>query len=232
MAITYVGAGTEDGQATGATSPTYPAGIQSGDLILLFAACSVVTAWSSSLLTSAGFIQRYTLQAAGTSPSAACYYKIATGSESGSVSVTPPNGNSLTRMFAYRGVDTTTPFDVADVTFGTSVGVTAYDVPAQTPVTAHCCMVTHAWSNASSGSFTPPSVDGGYTELWDSAGPGAVANVQEVTHLLDWSTASATSVRNIVRSGSTKGGAAGLALRPLVAASATVTFAQSLTIHP
>lgn len=230
-AITYVGAGTESGVTTGASTPAYPAGLAAGDLILLYGACSVVTAWSSSLLSGAGFTQRYTLQAAGTAPSACLYYKFATGSESGTVSVTPPGGGSMTSMFAYRGVDTVTPFDATDATFGTSSATTAYSIPAQTTVTDHCCMVTHCWSNSTSGAYTPPSVDGGYTELWDSNG-GGNASVQEVAHLLDWTPAGATSIRNCVRSASVKGGAAGVALRPLVAQSATVTFAQSLTIHP
>jgi hypothetical protein len=113
-------------------------------------------------------------------------------------------------MFAFRGVDTVNPFDVADAYFHSDgAAVTSYDIPTQTPVTDQAAAIIHTWSNtAATQTWTPPS---GYTEVWDS---GGTACQQEVAYKLALSIA-ATGTRSAVRSGTgTKGGGMGVILRP------------------
>lgn len=208
MPITYEGSGSEAiGLLAANLSLPYPTGIVAGDLLWLPASSSVATAFATTAVT--GFTRRYALNSGGGAPVGAGFYKIATGSETGNVTVTTPGGSSIARMFLYRGVDQATPFDVADAAFGTASTVTAYVVPTQTPTRAGCAMLVHTWSNATSGTWTPPS---GYTELMDSTGGGMV-NATEVAHLLG-AGSGATGTRTATRSAGSRGGAAGVVLRP------------------
>lgn len=223
--ISYVGQGTE-GSATGGGNPqpVVPT-CQVGDFLWVPFACSVSTIAATNALS--GFTRQYGLQSNATAPSAAGFYKFATAGDIGAtLTINSPGGSSLSQVFAYRGVDPLNPFDDGlYVSDGWSVARTNYDVPAQTTVTPHCCAIVHAWSNSLTGSFTPPTVDGGYTEIWDSGGGGA-ANIQTLAHIVDMGNPQTTSIRNIVRSGSVKGGVAGIVLRP---AADAVSWTRTLT---
>lgn len=212
MAITYVGAGAE-ATATAGGNPAvpYPASITAGDILIIACSSGVSTAWATNAVT--GFTRRTTVNGGGSSPSGAIYYKIATGSETGTRSITSPGGASIGRMFAYRGVDQTNTFDVADVTFGSSAATTAYDIPAQTTTIAGCMLAHFVFSNTTTGSFAPAPDQGGYTELWESSG-GAVIGVVEYAHVVSWGSSGDTTIRSVVRTGSIRGGGIGIALRP------------------
>lgn len=126
--ITYVGAGTVfDTAATSGTVPA-PAGFAAGDLLLMQFGCNV----TGTVTTPAGWtsINLY----AGTDYHSYLWYRIADGTETSGVTLS--NGVAFTAvMWAYRGVNTTTPFDVAMATTATTTGVTTIVAPSLTPVT-------------------------------------------------------------------------------------------------
>jgi hypothetical protein len=97
---TFVSAGTGSG-TTGNPTPGYPSGMQSGDLILLQV---TVRNTITNPTTPAGFTALYSADSTGTGRQW-IYYKFATGSESGSLTVSI--GGSVTkmaRMYAFRNV--------------------------------------------------------------------------------------------------------------------------------
>lgn len=208
--ITYEGAGAVDSAVSaGNLSLPYPApagGILTGDFLWIPLTASVATVWASNAI--AGFTRRFTGTSGGSSPTVAGFYRIATGGESGSVTANSPGGSSIGRMYVYRGVDPTTPFDVADALFGSGTAVTDYVIPTQTPTVAECAALLIADGNSTTGSWTPP---GSHTELLDSG--NAEAQVVFHGHRLGLP-AGPTGTRTVVRSGSTRGAAAGVILRP------------------
>lgn len=209
MAITYVGSGAEAAATAGANPAVpYPTGIQAGDLLWLPCSASVTTIFATNAVS--GFTRRYGLNSAGGSPVGAGFYRIATGAETGTVTLNSPGGLSIGRMFAYRGVDPATPFDVDDAPFGSSTGVTAYVIPEQVTTMPGCTLLLHTWSNASSGTWTQPTF---YTELMDSTATATV-NATSVAHRLNWAGSGATGTRTVTRSAAVRGGAAGVVLRP------------------
>ena len=98
--VTFVSAGTGSG-TTGTPTPGYPSGMQSGDLILLQV---TVRDTSTTTTTPTGFTTLYSADSTGTGRQW-IYYKFATGSESGSLTVSI--GGSVTkmaRMYAFSNV--------------------------------------------------------------------------------------------------------------------------------
>lgn len=222
MAITYQGAGTEASATGGANiTLTYPAGIAAGDLIWVSCSSSVATAYATNALS--GFTRAYAFDSGGGSPVGAGFLRIATGAESGNITLVTPGGSSFARMFVYRGVEQTTPLDSTPVNFGSSTAVTAYVVPEQTTTVPGCTLLVHAWSNSATGTWTPPTL---YTELWDSNAAGTVGAV-EFAHRVAWSGSGATGTRTITRSAAVRGGAAGVVLRP---AADTITGSVNATV--
>lgn len=208
--ISYVGLGAVDSNVSGGNlSIPYPASIAAGDLLWMPVTSSVSTVFGTT--AASGFTRRFSGTSGGSTPSIAGFYKIATGSESGSITVTSPGGATIGRMFAYRNVNTTTPFDVSGVLLGSSTGITNYDIPTQTPTVAGCVGLIMACGNSMSGSWTTAT---SYTELYD--GGNAEAQIIYIGHRLALTT-SATGTRTPVRSGSVRGAGAGEILRPAFA---------------
>ena len=113
MAASFVAAGS-----VGTSSATYPAGITAGDLLLMW-----ITRSSSTPPTlPSGWTAEPTLgtvTSGGSSPSGRWCYKVATGSESGSVTVTT---NAKAQILVFRGIDTSAPFaDVDSYSSSTTV---------------------------------------------------------------------------------------------------------------
>lgn len=113
--------------------------IQAGDLILVW----VGTNSTTSTLAVTGFTQE--IHADGTtSRSLDLFYKVADGSET-SVAITNPEGGFAweATVQIWRGVDTSTPFDVANTENNAASGAT-FAGPAITPTTAHAVVVSAA----------------------------------------------------------------------------------------
>lgn len=207
MAITYQGAGTTAANTVAATTLAvpYPASIQAGDVLVLVVGVSGVAPTNP-----AGFTSAITTNSGGSTPAYRVSYKVATGSESGSLNVTTPSQTSQGRMFLFRGVDQTTPIDVAGTIFGSSTAVSAYNIPTLTTTTTGVTLVSVGIANAASGTFTPPTVPAAFTEVWD-----AIATTPGITtDYLIWSGSGATGTINLVHSSAVRGAAGVIALRP------------------
>lgn len=109
--IAYVSVGTAVFSDTGGNvTPGLPGSIQNGDLII----CLVESYDNVAHTTAtAGWTQLYTLMGASATHRASLFYRIAAAPNT-ALTVTHTSGSTIiSRCAAYRGVDTTTPFDVA-----------------------------------------------------------------------------------------------------------------------
>lgn len=108
--IAYVSVGTAASAASGNVTPGLPGSIQAGDLIV----CLVESYDNVAHTTAtAGWTQLYSLTGASATHRASLFYRIAAAPNT-ALTVTHTGGSSIvSRCAAYRGVDTTTPFDVA-----------------------------------------------------------------------------------------------------------------------
>jgi uncharacterized repeat protein (TIGR02543 family) len=99
-AVTFVSAGTGSG-TTGNPTPAYPSSLQANDLILLQV---TVRDTSNAPTTPSGFTLLYGPDSTGTGRQW-IYYRFATGSESGTITVTISGSNcKIARMYAFRNV--------------------------------------------------------------------------------------------------------------------------------
>jgi hypothetical protein len=219
VAITFVAAGAIAVGLTGADpAAPYPTGLQADDRLVLV----VVNGPATEPGAQTGFTQQISgLSGTGAqSPGGAIYHKAATGSESGNFTVT--NNTSATCraiILAYRGVDTTTPIDVA-ATEASLGAVTAYTVGGQTASVTGVTFVGFTVSNSASGTMTEPTVPAAWAERLDS-----VANSPHlsVADLVAWSSSGASGDFNFVRSAAVRGYAAVIALRPAGGTNGTAT---------
>lgn len=208
MAITYEGAGAlfENASAATTQTPAYPAGIAADDIIVLVVSVSSATAPTNP----AGFTSQGSGSAGGSSPAYRVSTKVATGSESGTVTVTTPNVVGKSQMFLLRGVDTTTLLNAAVTQLSSSTAITAYNLPTQTTSVTGCLLFGVVIGNAATGTFTQPTVPAAFTEPSDDNSP--------LPHLgvayLIWSGSGATGTVNFVRSASTRGAGILLAFNP------------------
>lgn len=115
MAISFVGAGTPSA-ATGNPTPTYPAGLQALDIVLLHI-------FTSALLGVTGLPAGFTLidRRDGTSANQLLYYYRAAGGESGTISQTISSANlKFSAAVAYRGcIATGAPYEALQGANGT-----------------------------------------------------------------------------------------------------------------
>lgn len=169
MAIGTPVLGTVDAQTAASTSssPTYPAGISAGDLLVLFGFSG--SSSNSTFTTPAGFTQQAQLANTGSTAAPNVYLatRTASGSETGSLSVT--HGNVVTTMgiVVIPGADATTPLDIAVVTEDKTVGSTTISFPTQTVVTTGALALYVVSGVSTTITATPPSTQGGWTELYD-----------------------------------------------------------------
>jgi hypothetical protein len=213
--ITFVGAGAQSSVVSGGgnAAVAYPSGLAAGDLLWVSAVNSAVTLIASNAMAAAGFTRRFTGTAGGSSPSIAGFYKIATGSESGTATlINPGSGGLNSMMLAFRGVDQTTPFDVADGTYGSASAATNYVISDQTPTMAGTAAIIMASGNAATGTWTVP---GTYTPDLNAGGGTGVFSMS-IAHRLGLA-AGATGTRTIVRSTGLRGAGEGILLRPAAA---------------
>lgn len=121
----------------GATSGTlnYPAGTQSGDLLLVVASRSNT---ALGTFTVPGFTQTGTDQA-GVSPSFNAWYRVADGTEGASITVSHSSATSVKTIWMHRftGADTTTPIEAAPTASVTGSSATP-SMPSVTTGNANC----------------------------------------------------------------------------------------------
>src|SRR5215217_7567233 len=134
MAIAFGAAGTRLLVSPASTSynVAYPSGITAGQLLVLFISINGGTGVNSP----SGWTEVYN-DLTLSNPKGGIWYKIATGSESGTLAVTL--GSSVTGsgiILRYTGVDTTTPMDVTPTTIRNTTASNTTVLPTLTTVTA------------------------------------------------------------------------------------------------
>lgn len=128
----------EAGSAT-SIAVAYPAGIVSGELLIATIGVTGSTAPSS---VPVGWSLHKSQNGPGTTPSVAVYFKIANGSESGSVvfNTDAAAGAVTVIMERWSGVDNYTPFDAAPVSANSTANVN-FTMPSITTVSANAVLV-------------------------------------------------------------------------------------------
>lgn len=226
MAIALAASGTPvyDTVAGTTTSVPYPAGITAGDCLILFVARSATTITAPAGWTMMGGGNISTT--GGTCLMLA--YKIAVGTESGSLAVTAASGTGHSRMFRFTGVDQTTPVDVSGT--GSTANAATTTLATITTITAGACVIG-VGTNAGAAGGTYTISDGTYTEDDDSgAQSGANGRNAAFYHVIK-AAAGATGTKTLTH---TNARAVGLhaALRPAAGGgttSITVTATGSST---
>jgi flagellin-like protein len=156
--VTFVSAGTGSG-TTGNPTPTYPGSLQANDLILLQVTVRDTT---NTPTTPAGFTLLYGPDSTGTGRQW-IYYSFATGSESGSITVTIGGSNcKMARMYAFRNVALSSFIEGGNFGSASSRYITAQSV---TTTGANRLAVSFVFVNNDNtvGSFTGES-GGDWTE--------------------------------------------------------------------
>lgn len=189
MAIALQGTPTVTELATGTSiDVAYPTGIQAGELLV----CSVNNSGASVPATPAGFtLAKSQTNANGTATSIMTAYKVATGSESGTIAVASnvASGRITGIMMRLSGVDTTTPIDVAASSANGATGA-SWSVPSITTVTNGALLYAHTALNASSSAdITHTAAQ--MTSVANSTGTGRRARIWHET----FATAGATGTR-------------------------------------
>ncbi len=175
MAITFVGAGSVFSGVAYAATPGLPAGITANDFLFAFCAApdTSVGDWADDGGDGNGWTQLITNEeTTGRDNETAIYYKVAGSSESApTFSYDGANDPLTSAILAFRGVDTTTPFDV---TYNNANHYAFFEndwtptPPAITTVTNGAWVIVTAsmgYSNISG--FTAPT---GYTERAENTG--------------------------------------------------------------
>jgi hypothetical protein len=155
----------------------YPAGVVSGDLLLIQFRISSSTAPT----TPSGWTKLFgPTKYAGTTIYGTVFYRVAGGSEPSSVSITKTSAASVAVMSAYSGCDPTTPVDVY-ATADLATSGTTYASPSVTTTKANTQVLRMYFPLCFSGAGTTPNAsdterydtydswDGGVHELADRA---------------------------------------------------------------
>ena len=206
----------ENSSAAASLAVPYPAGITAGDLLLLVVVVSVNTVpnlpsgWDP--LTSG---------ASGTGSQSPAYrvsQKIATGSESGSQTVTMSSSTSHGQMYRISGADQTTPIDVVGTPLYAAIGVSPASAGVTTTMVG-CQLWAIGVRNASSYAWDPIIDPFTMTEILDDSDPYPSMQVSYLT----WSGSGATGTitfdaYSVVRSGGNV-----FAVRPAAAPPLVVT---------
>lgn len=219
MAASFVAAGS-----VGTSSATYPAGITAGDFLLMW----ITRSSSTPAALPSGWTDIGTVTAGGSSPSGRWCYKIATGSESGSVAVTT---NAKAQILVFRGIDTTTPIADSD-SYTSATAVATYPVPAMTAPETGCPVVVLACANSSSATFSPIANPSTQTEVADDAPIPAT----QASYVI-WAGSGSTGTLTATPSVSARGFGYGLVLKPAatvtpIAPDREIIHTVDLTAHP
>lgn len=158
----FVGSSTAGGNLA-TISPAWPAGIVSGDVAI------VVWGYQSTFTATAptGFTLLNTVNSNSGSLTSAVYYKVCTGSETGSLSITASGANRQSVVLAvFRGIDTSNPIGTSAI-FNETVAGTTHAAPSITTVSVDPVVLTTYQERATTG--TNDAVPGsGYTDRGDT----------------------------------------------------------------
>jgi len=218
--ISYVNSGTYASAASGDVAPGYPVGWQAGHLLLCIIeskdniASTMPAGWAVLSAANSGATHRATI-----------FWKIAAIADNATPTITHTGGNSISaQIIGFNGVDTTTPFDVAN-SFTVSAADLTTEAGAITTVTANTMLVFTAHMADNHMSIGLPAGSAPWTQAFFNAtasgtdssiaahyGLRAAAGVQAAV------TATRVGIANAISHG------AQIALRP--ATTSTLTIAK------
>jgi hypothetical protein len=174
--VTFVSAGTGSG-VTGNPIPAYPGSLQANDLILLQVTVRDTT---TTPTTPAGFTLLYGPDSTGTGRQW-IYYKFATGSESGTITVTIGGFTcKIARMYAFRNVALSSFTDGASFGLGSSSTISSQPVTTagtgelavsfvfinnDNAVGSFAGETGGNWAEIAAGEFTSPAGSNGCVQL-------------------------------------------------------------------
>jgi hypothetical protein len=219
MAIGVPRLGAAVSKSSGSTTLAvpYPIGASApvaGDYMVIMLGMNITTLAA----VPSGWDDVYTRGPGGTAPLLRIYSRRAVGGETGSVSCaiggissTPVQG----RMVVLSDVDTATPLDVSVQAFEATTAAVTISVPSFDVVTAAATLLGVALQASATGTWNPPVNPAPWTELHDAA---PLTPKMEIAYLAGV-TPGATGTLGFTSTGSAKGIAAVLALRPTVVAS-------------
>jgi len=158
---------TENNVAANTLLLNYPTGMTSTSFMVL----GMTSAVNNLPTLPSGWTQVYRSAAIGgtSTPSAMVAVKQATGSESGTLSVSYSLSTAIGQILAFSGVDLTTPQDVAANVTDTGTAATTTVLAAPTTTMSGCLPVYFAAENAAANTASPPA---GWTETADKTGTG------------------------------------------------------------
>jgi hypothetical protein len=146
---------------------TYPSGITAGEVLVALIGTSTVTAPSTA---PSGWT--VTLAQNGNNAiSASIFHKVATGSETGTVTFTGTSGRTTGIMFRLSGVDTTTPIDATAVGAGAPIQST-FTMPSITTATNGAMLIHNIVLNSSNPATNDIITLSGTTLINKSTGTG------------------------------------------------------------
>lgn len=151
MAISLVGVGTFVAATTSPQTFTLPGGVTTDDLIIVHIGAGEDSPEPTITSSPGGYEIRGTKLFLDYGPGALnqwIYWKIAGSSESNpSFSTSEPAGGFYGYTAVFRGVDTTSPFDLASVSQGTDASASTFTPPSVDTQTANAWVVSFAQSS-------------------------------------------------------------------------------------
>jgi hypothetical protein len=150
---------------------------------------------------------------ATTATSYGIFYKWVTGSETWPTNLTMTSGRYNAQLLVFRGVDTTTPLDVADAKATATTTIVAF--PSITPVTAGAWVVATRLLLHASGVATGTRSSSNLTQREDTTSTaGATVNQATFTGTFAWTSGAFTPVVTTTAASQTQNRAYVAALRP------------------
>ena len=184
MAVpTLVGVGTQvDG--LGSVTPPHPTGLATDDLKLIFISNRMSPGTDMSTVVPSGWNLRWRLEwTAG--HEAACYYRFHVGGDS-APTITASTDDLIAEMVAFRGVDTSTPFDVTDETHGFAAATTSMVAFNNiTTVTDHCLALGFfASADDNAIAIDATSTSAGWAQVFGGSSYDSTTNADEAHGLV------------------------------------------------
>lgn len=212
--ISFVNAGTAASATSGNVTPALPAGIAQNDLLVC-----LVASRDNVVPSISGWNQRYSVSF-NTDLQSSLFWKIAGASESNPTVSYSGAAGVIARCFAFRGIDTSSPFDVADAAShrGTVTGDDKMTTGSLTTVTNRAVILIAGYANGNVGQDNGVTPGGGLswnTDYFSRYNPSSNANDVAIGFAYaSQTTAGAIGPLSLDTSGNANNQGAILALKP------------------
>jgi len=178
MAITLVNLGTQASTAgSGDLTPALPTGHTTDDLLVVIVACR--DSESQTYTFPAGWTERSINFGDDAWSSIAIWYKVHDGSESNpTISVTAADFGWVAQIAAYRGVDTSDPWDIAATVENVSASGSTTFTPSDVTTTTDNAWVLSIVSHGDANTLSLNTAQG-FTFRWGTAGDNVATGLAD-----------------------------------------------------